>query len=547
MRAGSRFSAMWLGRLAWPIVVGGCYRSGTSLVRRILDSHSGIHCGPEVKFFSDVADDYLLDPLGHARFFRTVRQLGLDDDALLPIFGRGLVEAHRLAARRRGKRRWADKNPENVLYLDRWSSLLGGRMLFVHCVRNPLDTIASLSEAGFPLAVPAPFAAKVDLYRLFMEAGLRGEEAHPSRSLRVRYEDLVREPEAQLRRLTAFLGERFEPRMLDFNASPHQEGLEDPKVGSTTGIHADSVGRWRRVLSDDEVRCVVRRCGDLFERLGYQPPVLDGAAPAERRGAPAIAHTVSVDALPAPLVIGAIGGSGTRVVARIARRAGVFMGADLNESEDALAFVEAYDRWINRYVAAAWDPMSDDDLARMRDEVAVCIRRHRERIPSEQAPWGWKEPRSLYLLPFFHGLFPGLKFIHVVRDARHMAFSTNRNQLRKHGDAALGGFGGDLPDPVRAAVLWNRVNLAAADYGESRLGDRYLRIPFEDLLLSPKLVAGRLLRFVGREAPIASWGIVGDVRVPPPTGTWQQQDPALIALVEQHAAEGMKRFGYTKG
>src|SRR3989338_5624120 len=202
---------------------------------------------------------------------------------------------------------------------------------------------------------------------------------------------------------------------------------------------------------------------------------------------------------------------------------------------------------MNGCVAAAWAPMSDDDLARMRDEVAVCIRRHRERIPSEQAPWGWKEPRSLYLLPFFHGLFPGLKFIHVVRDARHMAFSTNRNQLRKHGDAALGGFGGDLPDPVRAAILWNRVNLATADYGESRLGDRYLRIPFEDLLLSPKLVAGRLLRFVGREAPIASWGIGGDVRVQPPTGAWQQQDPALIALVEQHAAEGMKRFGYTKG
>jgi Sulfotransferase family len=39
-----------------PIVVGGCYRSGTSLVRRLLDSHPRIHCGPEVKLFRDYAE-----------------------------------------------------------------------------------------------------------------------------------------------------------------------------------------------------------------------------------------------------------------------------------------------------------------------------------------------------------------------------------------------------------------------------------------------------------------------------------------------------------
>ncbi|MGV8838302.1 sulfotransferase, partial [Cellvibrio sp.] len=41
-----------------PIIIGGFYRSGTSLVRRLLDSHSKIYCGPEVKFWPDLYADY---------------------------------------------------------------------------------------------------------------------------------------------------------------------------------------------------------------------------------------------------------------------------------------------------------------------------------------------------------------------------------------------------------------------------------------------------------------------------------------------------------
>lgn len=60
-----------------PIVVGGCYRSGTSLVRRLLDSHPCIHCGPEVKFFRDFYADYIdvEDPISHLRFMVTARTL----------------------------------------------------------------------------------------------------------------------------------------------------------------------------------------------------------------------------------------------------------------------------------------------------------------------------------------------------------------------------------------------------------------------------------------------------------------------------------------
>jgi hypothetical protein len=253
-----------------PIIIGGCFRSGTSLLRRILDAHGAIHCGPEAKFFRDFLGDYLGDDLAHARFFSTVRSLGLEDGELLEIFGRAFIECHELAARKRGKRRWADKAPENVLYLDLWHSLLGGKFRFVHVMRHPLDTLASLVEARFDRAVPTDFAGKVEVCRRFVEHGLEFAERHPELSSTVRYEDLVRRPEETLRRLFAELGEEYEPQVLSLFHSPErQDGLEDPKVKTSPHIRTDGVGRWRRDLDPEQVRLAEERLGPLVRRMGY--------------------------------------------------------------------------------------------------------------------------------------------------------------------------------------------------------------------------------------------------------------------------------------
>src|SRR3712207_6523404 len=118
-------------RNTWPIIVGGCHRSGTSLLRRMLDAHSRIHCGPEVKFFRDFFGDYAADPLRHLRFTTSAR-LAFPQVDLLGILGRAFLELHRAAASLAGKPRWADKNPENVLYLGEWQRLLADEWLLVH-------------------------------------------------------------------------------------------------------------------------------------------------------------------------------------------------------------------------------------------------------------------------------------------------------------------------------------------------------------------------------------------------------------------------------
>jgi hypothetical protein len=234
-------------------------------------------------------------------------------------------------------------------------------------------------------------------------------------------------------------------------------------------------------------------------------------------------------------VIGATGGSGTRVLARVVLRGGMFIGSDRNRSEDALDFAAFSDRWVDEVVAGR-------RTAAMADELHALVARQWAARRADDEPWGWKEPRSVYLLPFLDEQLPGLRFLHVVRDGRDMAYSHNQVQLRKHGTAVLGDAAHE-PTPLRSIELWSQINLRAADYGERELGHRYLRVRFEDLCADPHTVTAEVLGF---------FGLVGDAEriareevSPPQTlGRWQDEDTATIAALEAVAGEALRRFGY---
>jgi hypothetical protein len=268
-------------RSQWPIVVGGCHRSGTSLVRRLLDTHSRIHCGPELKFFRDFYGDYSDDTYAHLRFSTTARALVPEDEERLGVLGTAFLALHELAAGRAAKPRWADKAPENVLYTAEWERLLGSRWLLLHCVRNPLDTVASMREAGFSLSLPVDLPGLVEWYRRYTSAGLRFGELYPDRYVQVVYEELVRAPWVVLERTMNLLGESAEPRQLDFNSVAHQPGLEDPKIARSERIRTDSVDRWREALSDGETATIWTQAGDLWSSIDphlavWSPPYVSG-------------------------------------------------------------------------------------------------------------------------------------------------------------------------------------------------------------------------------------------------------------------------------
>ena len=237
-----------------------------------------------------------------------------------------------------------------------------------------------------------------------------------------------------------------------------------------------------------------------------------------------------------PNVIGATGGSGTRVVARIVLRCGMYIGKKLNAQKDSLDIGGFLTRWVGQYLAAGHEP---DFEHVMRGDLVRALEAHG--MPADGAPWGWKAPPSIFLLPFFSRALPGFRFVHMLRDGRDMAYSRNQRQLDRYGEMLLGD-GVEFDSPAGSIAVWTQANLAAARFGEEQMGERYLRIRYEDLCAHPEAEIAALLAFLELEGDPAE---LASAVVPPATlGRWREQDQAVIAELERTAQPALEHFGY---
>jgi N-acetylglucosaminyl-diphospho-decaprenol L-rhamnosyltransferase len=391
---------------------------------------------------------------------------------------------------------------ERELRLDRYESEFEGDWTigsFLLASREALDAVGSFDERFFL------YSEEVDLCRRVHDAGWK----------------VLHVPSVTILHHGG-TGRTLDPRLASQSAwAQLQYTRKHLSPASQAGVRAALVIRYgiRSLHGDDRRRRAAKAATGLL--LGRRPPPFEARRPEpdpESKPLPAGLE---------PGVIGATGGSGTRVVAEIVRRGGMFIGSDLNCSLDALDFAVFADRWIGR-----------EQPTQAAAELRSLVRR--QHTEAEGRPFGWKEPRSIYLLPFLAGELPGLRFLHLVRDGRDMALSTNQVQLRKHGDAVLGA--SDEPEALRSISLWREVNIRAADYGE-RLGERYLRIRFEDLCAQPAEVTAQVLRFFGLDGD-AEQIAAEEIRAPASVGRWRHEPPESVRLLEERAADALERFGY---
>jgi Sulfotransferase family len=254
-----------------PIFVIGAQRSGTSLLRRILDSHSSIACPAESKFILP-----LTAMLNDRKAMFGLASMGYERaqvEEALAGFIRSFFDNY---AASRGKRRWAEKTPNYVDCLMEIWDLFGPRVQFVIIVRHGLD-------AAFSLADPHRHYPAVDRYlaqadgNLPVAAGLfwadknskieKLRELRPEACFRLRFEDLTNDPAGTLRPMFDFLGEPWEPAVIDYDKFPHHAGYGDPDVKRRRRIESNS-GKHRSWPS--EVQAAVRdACGPMLGRLGY--------------------------------------------------------------------------------------------------------------------------------------------------------------------------------------------------------------------------------------------------------------------------------------
>ena len=283
----------------------------------------------------------------------------------------------------------------------------------------------------------------------------------------------------------------------------------------------------------------VKGASDRSTRVG---PDLGGSNPRDDDGALDLSFASPEKWSPDPTIIGGTGGSGTRVVAQILMGAGVFMGAQVSDIGDAIPISRLCDLWANVF-AAREKILREQETAALYPPMARCLAAALKDHWGDEPPgrsWGWKAPRSLYLLPFFHSQLPQLRFVHLVRDGRDIAFSQNQAQLNKHGLIYLSPKERRQRVSVRSLALWNRINLAVAEYGEREMGDRYMRIRFEDLCAEPASVVRRLLDFVELEADVETAARL--VEQPTSIGRWKQAEDRVVLKFEQYGKESLRKI-----
>jgi len=230
-----------------PIFIVGLPRTGTTLVERILGSHSQVHPAGEALALSEAISAALdrktsvaaLDWLGFADW------LGRLDGA--PI-AREYLE--RVQLRRGNKPRFVDKQTLNFNYCALIFRAFPQARI-VHVTRHPLAACYAIFKTRFPGTFPFAYhlTELADYYVGYRQLMAHWHRVLPGRILDLAYEDIVTAQEPTTRRLLEYVGLAFEPACLEFHRNT-QAVMTASSVQVRQPLYDGSLDQWRRYAAE---------------------------------------------------------------------------------------------------------------------------------------------------------------------------------------------------------------------------------------------------------------------------------------------------------
>lgn len=276
-----------------PIFVIGSERSGTTLIMAILGCHPRLAV-PEVAWYYPRFRPYLFTygDIGESDNFRTLAHemaYGLRTpywgmDVNPATFGieiaeralaieqsfRGIVAAmFETYAAQAGKPRWGEKTPYNLFYISEILEDFPNAQI-VNIYRDGRDVCAEFLDASFG---PTNIYAAAELWRDGQEAVRPWRDKLPADQwYDIKYEDFVADPVSQLKSLCAFLGEDYDPAMLEFHTTPtaRRRGTTKDNWALAEPITDKHVGIYKTQLSLRDQGVMAWVAGDLLREYGYE-------------------------------------------------------------------------------------------------------------------------------------------------------------------------------------------------------------------------------------------------------------------------------------
>jgi hypothetical protein len=291
----SQFSPM-------PIIVGSP-RSGTTLLRLMLDSHSELSIPPETGFLAlapklkgksdKLREKFFRELIAYPQPMSAWPDFEIPEDAfwaaltqIVPFTVPGGFRAfYRLYAARFGKVRWGDKTPLYCMELDTIRRVLP-EARFIHLIRDGRDAALSLRRMWFSPGWEIETQAAY-----WRRSVLSARRAGLGRSdyIEVRYEDLILNTLVALERICAFVGLSYEDAMLTYYTRAPERLREHKGRSHTDGTtlltqeqrlrqqkrtteppDPDCVFAWKRSMSMEELGRFQLVAGDLLKDLGYE-------------------------------------------------------------------------------------------------------------------------------------------------------------------------------------------------------------------------------------------------------------------------------------
>jgi hypothetical protein len=275
-----------------PIFIIGVARSGTTLLSLMLDSHSRIAIPFESHFFVSYYRQYNTRSLGGTDEARKIAQQILSEPYLrrwdlsvypdeldlrnCPNLPAVIAEIYRVYAKKCGKDKdiWGDKSPpytQSVYILEK----MFPTARYIHLIRDGRDVALSLMNK---LWGPGDFVSSIEYWVRNISCARRMLYMLPEdRYIEVRFEQLVADPESEIKRVVDFLGVEFEPAMIHAytDKASKKVGWEIDNIHShlKEAPSTSQAFKWKHQLNSADQALAYEIAGKELEELGYESGV----------------------------------------------------------------------------------------------------------------------------------------------------------------------------------------------------------------------------------------------------------------------------------